>query len=115
LEAEGFFPKEEQDVGPALGRIEDSRHDMLGFSKVLSHNKDSDHRHVSFTTQVFMLIRRDFVNMVRNKKAMRARFALTIMMSIIEGIIFLRVGTRSLSQFTVRFIHFKSLLIHHIR
>jgi hypothetical protein len=112
LEAEGFFPKEEQDVGPILGRIEDSRHDMLGFSKVLSHN-DSDHRHVSFTTQVFMLIHRDFVNMVRNKKAMRARFALTIMMSIIEGIIFLRVGLRSLSQFTVSCIHFKSL-IHQI-
>jgi len=73
---------------------------MLGFSKVLSEN-NHDHRHVSFTTQVLMLIRRDLINMARNKKAMRARFALTIMMSIIEGIIFLRVGSRSLSQFTV--------------
>ena len=101
LEADGFFPSENEEIEPALGRIEDSRHDLLGMSKVLTNNH-SDHRHVSYSTQVFMLVRRDFVNMARNKKAMRARFALTIMMSIIEGIIFLRVGSRSLTQFTVR-------------
>jgi hypothetical protein len=77
---------------------------MLGFSKVLPDN-GGNHRHVSFGTQVSMLIHRDFVNMARNKKAMRARFALTIMMSILEGIIFLRVGSRSLSQFTVSLSH----------
>jgi len=76
---------------------------MMGFSKSLPHN-GMDNRHVSFTTQVYLLIFRDFVNMARNKKAIRARFAFTVMMSIIEGIIFLRVGSRSLSQFTVSYI-----------
>lgn len=60
-----------------------------------------DSAQVSFKTQVIMLLQRERRNILRNKKALAARFVFTTVMSFLLGVIFWKIGDRSLASFPV--------------
>mmetsp|Transcript_2833 Transcript_2833/g.5300 ORF Transcript_2833/g.5300 Transcript_2833/m.5300 type:complete len:404 (+) Transcript_2833:1198-2409(+) len=76
-----------------------------------SFNSRIDTAQVTFKTQVAMLLQREWRNIIRNKKALAARFVFTTVMSFLLGVIFWKVGERSLSSFPNLQSHFGSMVM----
>lgn len=72
---------------------------------------DIDEQFVSLATQVGMLLKRELLNIVRNKRVLAARFMLTFFMSFLLGIIFYDVGSKSLDKFVNIQSHFGGLVM----
>jgi hypothetical protein len=99
----GFFPEDSRPMIEALDPASYNHVDTLGRSIVDDVNRDK--RRVTFNTQVTMLLQREWRNILRNKKALAARFVFTIMMSFLLGIIFWQIGDRSLASFPVSMVY----------
>lgn len=65
--------------------------DCLGVSQHDDVHED-EWKHVSFSTEVRLLFKREIIHNSRNKKGVGARFALTTFMAILVGNIFFGVG-----------------------
>jgi hypothetical protein len=65
----------------------------------------------SLSTQVGMLLKRELLNIVRNKRVLAARFMLTFFMSFLLGIIFYDVGSKPLDKFVNIQSHFGGLVM----
>lgn len=95
---DGFFPKDSKLMTTkALEPAAYNHVDVLGRS-IEDDNNSKDTRRVTFGTQVSMLLEREGRNILRNKKALAARFLFTMMMSFLLGIIFWKIGDRSLAS-----------------
>eukprot|EP00522_Entomoneis_paludosa_P007565 CAMPEP_0172460734 /NCGR_PEP_ID=MMETSP1065-20121228/38041_1 /TAXON_ID=265537 /ORGANISM="Amphiprora paludosa, Strain CCMP125" /LENGTH=602 /DNA_ID=CAMNT_0013215855 /DNA_START=104 /DNA_END=1909 /DNA_ORIENTATION=+ len=97
LEDAGFYPKDQRDVpSPSLPEGGSSR----DFSRISVRYLSSagNEAQVSFMVQLQMLINREYLNLRRNTGALKTRFGLTIFMSSLIGLIFLRVGNSDLSE-----------------
>lgn len=105
----GFFPKDSRPATQALDASSYSNVDVLGVS--ITETGDKDSRRVTFYTQVSMLLYREWRNILRNKKALAARFLFTIMMSFLLGIIFWKIGDRSLASFPNLQSHFGGMIM----
>ena len=111
LVVSGFFPEDQRSVGTALQTSKSDAVDILGRTIVgtmfeqATNGKPADQRHVSFGTQVAILLEREWKNIVRNKTVLAARYMYTTMMSFLVGVIFWDVGSRSLQNFAVRIIY----------
>lgn len=100
----GFFPEdsrplikdETEESSIAIEESDDS---------TTSSRSTSDLVQVSFKTQVIMLLQRERRNILRNKKALAARFVFTTVMSFLLGVIFWKIGDRSLASFPVSTHH----------
>ena len=105
LVVSGFFPGDQRPVDTALQTSKSDAVDILGRTMIEANGKPTDQRQVSFGTQVAMLVKREWKNIFRNKKALAARYMFTTMMSFLVGVIFWNVGSRSLQNFAVRIIY----------
>lgn len=72
---------------------------------------DTVYIQVSLSTQVGMLLKRELLNIVRNKRVLAARFMLTFFMSFLLGIIFYDVGSKPLDKFVNIQSHFGGLVM----
>ena len=92
LEQDGFFPKDNRDIGDAFEGEQDGK-DALGIT-VTKHDSvlDADEKQVGMATQTYMLFSREFKNLTRDTMALGARIGLTTFLSLLVGIIFLDVG-----------------------
>lgn len=104
LDADGFFPKDERDIGDAFD-AEDGK-DVLGMTITRrypgGHRTDDakpDERTPGIVTQIGMLFTRELVNIKRDVTPLIARFGLTTFLGILVGIIFLDVGQESRGKF----------------
>jgi ABC-2 type transporter. len=103
----GFFPEDSRpllkdEIGEESSiAIEEPADD----STTTSSRSTSDLVQVSFKTQVIMLLQRERRNILRNKKALAARFVFTTVMSFLLGVIFWKIGDRSLASFPVSTHH----------
>ena len=104
LHQAGFFPEDSRPEVDALVYSDNAKVNVLGRSMVAKSSK------VNFLTQVTMLLQREWRNIVRNKKAVAARFIFTIAMSLLVGVIFWKIGNRPLDSLLVSSIHYLSLL-----
>ena len=102
----GFFAKDTRPVVDAKVVSTDDRVDALGRS--IYDSDVTETRQVPFHIQVTMLLRREWRNIVRNKRALAARFIFSGVMSLLTGVIFWRIGDRPLDgkdAFPVSTIH----------
>jgi ABC-2 type transporter len=91
LVADGFFPKDERQVGEAFTAEEGK--DALGITLTRRHKVGTDDiRQVGMPTEIRMLFGRELVNLKRDTAAVGARFGLTIFLGVLIGVIFLNVG-----------------------
>ncbi len=97
LDADGFFPKDEREIGEAF-EAEDGK-DVLGMTNtrrgIRADDSRPDDRSPGIATQISMLFTRELVNIKRDVTPLIARFGLTIFLGILVGIIFLDVGQES--------------------
>ncbi len=97
LDADGFFPKDEREIGEAF-EAEDGK-DILGMTNtrrgIRADDLRADDRSPGIATQVSMLFTRELVNIKRDVTPLIARFGLTTFLGILVGIIFLDVGQES--------------------
>lgn len=106
----GFFPEdsrplikdETEESSIAIEESDDS---------TTSSRSTSDLVQVSFKTQVIMLLQRERRNILRNKKALAARFVFTTVMSFLLGVIFWKIGDRSLASFPNLQSHFGGIVM----
>lgn len=106
LNADGFFPKDERDIGDAFEAEEGK--DVLGMTVTRrypgGHRTDdskSDERTPGIATQISMLFTRELMNMKRDVTPLIARFGLTTFLGVLVGIIFLDVGQESRGTYPV--------------
>ncbi|GAX27856.1 ATP-binding cassette, subfamily G (WHITE), member 2 [Fistulifera solaris] len=101
LDADGFFPKDEREIGEAF-ETEDGK-DILGMTNtrrgIRADDLRADDRSPGIATQVSMLFTRELVNIKRDVTPLIARFGLTTFLGILVGIIFLDVGQESRDNF----------------
>jgi len=90
----GFFAEDSRPVVDAMLASTNDKVDALGRSIVDSDVTET--RQVSYHIQVMMLLRREWQNIVRNKRALAARFMFTGVMSLLMGVIFWQIGDRPL-------------------
>lgn len=93
LNKDGFFPKDDRDIGDAFSGHEDGK-DSLGIT-ITTREADSGNRDDSqpgMGTQISMLFNRELRNLKRDKMALGARLGLTTFLSLLVGVIFLGVG-----------------------
>jgi len=106
----GFFPEDSRPIPSSLrkgGKLspsnalvgDESDHEVLETA-----NDKNNLERVTFVTQVSMLLQREWRNILRNKKALAARFIFTTVMSFLLGVIFWQIGDRSLASFRVSII-----------
>lgn len=112
LAKQGFFPADERSLPEPFDSSDEGARDILGISRRNGYvNEDKSEKRVSFKTEVQLLFRRELVNIKRNKKATVARFAFTVMMSLLLGIIFLNVGEKGAEDFIAFQSHFGALIM----
>jgi ABC-type multidrug transport system ATPase subunit len=92
LNKDGFFPKDDRQLGEAFSQTMDGK-DALGIT-ITSHQgaADEDDSPVGIGTQIYMLFAREMRNLVRDTTAIGARIGLTTFLAVLVGIIFLNVG-----------------------
>ena len=91
LEADGFFPQDDRQVGDAFEA--DEGHDSLGITLTTRSKVGAeDQRSVGMLTEISMLFGRELTNLKRDVVAVGARFGLTIFLGVLVGVIFLDVG-----------------------
>ena len=91
LVADGFFPKDERQVGEAFTSGEGK--DALGITLTKRRKVGTeDMRQVGMLTEIRMLFGRELTNLKRDTAAVGARFGLTIFLGVLIGVIFLNVG-----------------------
>jgi len=98
LEELGYFPDGPSDEEEAIQK-------QKGKDTVMSsHNSTTvvEFRHVSIFTQVSCLVRREMLSIRRNKMVLGARLMLTVFMSVLISVIFLRVGGKNQEDPVVR-------------
>ena len=93
LKAAGFFPQLEDEDREA-GITADSRH-----SDRLTILEEDSHQKVSFPIQTRLQFLRELRNFGRNRSVMGARAGMTLLISIIGGIIFFQIGQTDRTQF----------------
>ena len=92
LEADGFFPEDERDIGDAIdGEESTSGLDALGITTRTAGDK-FDGRHVGVGTELRLLFTREATNFRRDTTALFTKFGLTIFLGVLIGVIFLNVG-----------------------
>mmetsp|Transcript_2659 Transcript_2659/g.3539 ORF Transcript_2659/g.3539 Transcript_2659/m.3539 type:complete len:490 (+) Transcript_2659:539-2008(+) len=101
----GFFSSSERPPTEAL------TDDIIDLNELDNNKNLLDDANTSFRTQVAMLIKREGINIVRNRKATVSRFMFTTMMSLLLGIIFLKIGDRDLAQFANLQSHFGGMVM----
>lgn len=90
---EGFFTKDERKLGPATIPIEEveSQDDKIN---------DDEWKHVGFSVEVILLLKREFIHCTRNKKSLGARFAFTTFLGSLVGCIFFQVAVPGENGYT---------------
>lgn len=112
LKQMGFFPEDVRNLPPAIHRkssVVSSEASGNGTS-ALEIKADASH-HVSMLTEIKLLYIRELKSMVRFTVPLKARFGFSIFMSLLIGIIFLRVGSTNASIPKNFQSHFGGLLI----
>jgi hypothetical protein len=95
LESAGFFPKDERPMEDAFRGDEMEGKDALGNTIArASVVGNIDERHVTQMTEFIWLMRREIIAMKRDKMFLAARFMQATFMSLLIGVIFLKVGDR---------------------
>ena len=105
LHQAGFFPEDSRPVVDALVYSDDAKVNVLGRYRVEKSSK------VKFLTQVTMLLQREWRNIMRNTRAVAARFIFAIAMSLLVGVIFWKIGDRPLNSFVVSSTHYLFLFL----
>jgi hypothetical protein len=112
LDAAGLFPKDTRDIGDAF--VADSGKDALGITITRRSGKGEnfyDDKPPGMPTELKLLFRREFRNLVRDTTALGARFGITIFLGVLIGTIFLDVGNSdSAVQVNIQ-SHFGALVI----
>lgn len=111
LDELGFLQADKREVNDAF--LPEEEQDAIG---ITIHDSKSDKTYVdvrppSLITQIHMLSRREFRNLCRDRSALVARFALSIVMSSLVGTIFLHVGASDSSNSSNIQSHFGALVM----
>lgn len=95
LDALGFFPKDERNLGEAFSQHRENGNDPLGIT-ISGHGSRSkggfDERKAGLGRQISLLFKREVRNVFRDTSQLAARFGLTTFMSTLIGVIFFQVG-----------------------
>jgi hypothetical protein len=92
LEADGFFPEDERDIGDAIdGKKSTSGRDAFGITTRTTDDK-FDGRHVGVGTELRLLFTREATNFRRDTNALGTKFGLTIILAVLIGVIYSNVG-----------------------
>jgi len=115
LNTAGFYPANEIVRTKPSVSAEGSGRDALGITLRVPNGgagKPEDYdRHVSFWTEVSMQFRREMKNLKRNKKPLVARYAFSLFMSVLIGVIFLDAGRRNPEDFMNFQAHFGAMIM----
>jgi hypothetical protein len=97
LERDGFFPADEREVQPKV-KLNAAAKKLL-----FDCNADAvlDPRPASTFTQIRELLRREVVNVVRDKLALAGRFGISTVLSLLIGAIFLDIGVSDKAKVSV--------------
>jgi hypothetical protein len=112
LDAAGLFPKDTRDIGEAF--VADSGKDALGITITRRAGKGedfNDDKPPGMPTELRLLFRREFRNLVRDTTALAARFGITIFLGVLIGTIFLDVGKSDSADSVNINSHFGALVI----
>jgi hypothetical protein len=114
LDAAGLFPKDTRDVGDAF--VADAGKDALGITITRRPGKGEeganyDDKPPGMPTELRLLFRREFRNLVRDTTALGARFGITIFLGVLIGTIFLDVGNSDSAEQVNIQSHFGALVI----
>ncbi|CAB9512460.1 Putative white-brown complex homolog protein 30 [Seminavis robusta] len=111
LDKDGFFPKDDRQVGDAFTEAVDGK-DALGIT-ITSRDaaQDEDDTPVGLDVQIGMLFSREMRNLRRDTMAVGARIGLTSFLSLLVGIIFLDVGEQDSSVNEYRQSQFGALVM----
>jgi energy-coupling factor transporter ATP-binding protein EcfA2/ABC-type multidrug transport system permease subunit len=99
LEDAGFFPEDTRTLAEPFHNDDqhDSDRDALGITK---HDKDKDHSPPpGIGEQTEALFRREIKNLYRNTRALKARTAMTLAISLLIGALFFQVATYEFNVF----------------
>lgn len=114
LDEDGFFPKDNRQLGTKLIGGENGV-DALGFtshsSKDGSFNNKMGIKAPGFFVQTAMLYKRETRNIFRDKASLGARFGITIFLNVLFGVIFKDVGRNSNDVNTYTRSHFGALVM----
>ena len=97
LNSAGYFPKDERAIGEAFNNEEEGK-DFLGLT-FRDDDEDGDVGTVGVGTQIVLLFNREVKNLFRATHALKARVAMTIMISLVIGFIFYQVAETDYSEF----------------
>lgn len=89
----GFFPNNTK--RPQRSRRPSGGKDALGNKVSAKHNNA---KHVSYFTEVKLLLYREFLEIKRNSNIVKARLSITIFMSLLIGSVFYGSGSRTLDD-----------------
>jgi len=107
LDSLGFFPRNtrrlEQSRRPSKGK------DALG--NRVNPSKQNKAKHVSYCTEIMLLLHREFLEIKRNSNIVKARLSITIFMSLLIGSVFYRSGSRTLDDVEALNASFGALLM----
>jgi ABC-2 type transporter len=113
LDKDGFFPKDNRELGKAFTDAGDGK-DALGIT-ITQHpdaaNDSESSESVGMGTQISMLFSRELRNLRRDTMALGARFGLTIFLSVLVGVIFFDVGEEDSNVPTTRQSQFGALVM----
>ena len=114
LDDDGFFPKDERDMGEPFEPEEGK--DALGITitrrTIRGEPVEGEELpHPGYITQTRLLFAREINNLKRDVTALGARFGLTIFLSVLIGIIFLDVGATDSSVQVNLQSHFGALIM----
>ena len=98
LNQAGYFPADHRDIGEPFVAADGK--DVLGMTRrsyYAEHRRDG--ATVGIATQAKLLFQREVTNLVRATHPLKARTAMTIMISLVIGCIFYRVAKTSFAEF----------------
>eukprot|EP00934_Nitzschia_sp_Nitz4_P006073 Nitzschia sp. Nitz4//scaffold4_size323378//275040//277173//NITZ4_000707-RA/size323378-augustus-gene-0.60-mRNA-1//-1//CDS//3329553540//6063//frame0 len=113
LDQNGFFQTDERDIPEPFTKEEEGK-DELGLTVRTTKQVDGhieDIRQPGLPTQLSLLFTRELRNIYRDKTAMGARMGTTILLGILNGIIFWKVGATDSSVASNLTSHFGALVI----
>ena len=108
LEEKGFFPKDTREIGDAFKRDSKMQKDVLG---ITDRSSGSEKSPPGLFTQTKLLFQREVKNLRRATHAIKARTAMTLMISLVIGCIFYQVASENFTTFIKTQSTFGALLM----